>query len=95
LLAKAIVLVLHVWLDILLCVSFQQYSPVEETRALSVLHGDLWITTAIDDSDNIPIGLRTIRHEAFEVGILHAVLSHEIVEFSPHVHWTFVSSDCM
>jgi hypothetical protein len=78
------VLVLHVWLDKLLCVSFQQCSPVEETSALMVLHGDLWITTAIDDLDNIPIGLCTVRHEAFEVGILNAVLCHEIVEFSPH-----------
>jgi hypothetical protein len=78
------VLVLHVWLDILLCVSFQQCSPVEETSALSVLHGDLWITTAIDDSDSIPIGLCTVCHEAFEVGILDAVLCHEIVEFSLH-----------
>jgi hypothetical protein len=51
---------------------------------LSVLHGDLWITTAIDDSDNIPIGLCTVRHEAFEVGILDAVLCHEIVQFCPH-----------
>jgi hypothetical protein len=51
---------------------------------LTVLHGDLWITTAIDDSDSIPIGLCTIRHDAFEVGILDAVLCHEIVEFSPH-----------
>jgi hypothetical protein len=77
------VLVLHVWLDILLCVSFQRCSPVEEISALSVLHGDLWITTTIDDSDSIPIGLCTVRHEAFEVGILDAVLCHEIVEFSP------------
>jgi hypothetical protein len=78
------VLVLHVWLDILLCVSIQRCSLVEETSVLLVLHRDLWITTAIDDSDNIPIGLSTIRHEAFEVGILDAVLCHEIVEFSPH-----------
>jgi hypothetical protein len=78
------VLVLHVWLDKLLCVSFQQYSLVEETSTLSILHGDLWITIAIDDSDNIPIGLCIVRHEAFEVGILDAVLCHEIVEFSPH-----------
>jgi hypothetical protein len=78
------VLVLHVWLDILLCVSFQQCSLVEETSAFTVLHRDLWITTAIHDSDNIPIGLCTVRHEAFEVGILDAVLCHEIVEFSPH-----------
>jgi hypothetical protein len=78
------VLVLHVWLDILLCVSIQRCSLVEETSVLLVLHRDLWITTAIDDSDNIPIGLSTIRHEAFEVGILDAVLCHKIVEFSPH-----------
>jgi hypothetical protein len=78
------VLVLHVWLDILLCMSFLRCSPMEETSALSVLHGDLWITAAIDDSDSIPIGLCTIRHEAFEVGILDAVLCHEIVQFSPH-----------
>jgi hypothetical protein len=78
------VLVLHVWLDELLCVSFQRCSPVEETSALSVLHGDLWITTTIDDSDNIPTGMCTVHHEEFEVGILHAVLSHEIIEFSLH-----------
>jgi hypothetical protein len=65
-------------------VSFQRCSPVEETSALSVLHGDLWITTAIDGSNSIPIGLCTFRHEAFEVGILDAVRCHEIVEFSPH-----------
>jgi hypothetical protein len=51
---------------------------------LSVLHGDLWITATIDDSDSIPIGLCIVRHEAFEVGILNAILCHEIVEFSPH-----------
>jgi hypothetical protein len=65
-------------------VSFQRCSLVEETSALSVLHGDLWINTAIDDSDRIPIGMCTVRHEAFEVGILDVVLCHEIVEFSPH-----------
>jgi hypothetical protein len=57
---------------------------VEETIALLVLHGDLWVTIAIDNSDNIPTGLCTVRHEAFEVGILHTVLSHEIIEFSSH-----------
>jgi hypothetical protein len=78
------VLVLHVWLDKLLCMLFQRCSLVEERSALLVLHGNLWITTAIDNSDNIPIGLYTVCHEAFEVGILHAVFSHEIIEFSPH-----------
>jgi hypothetical protein len=65
-------------------VSFQQCSLVEGTSALSILYGDLWITTAIDNSDSIPIGMCTVCHEAFEVGILDAVLCHEIVEFSPH-----------
>jgi hypothetical protein len=78
------VLVLHVWLDKLLCVSFQQCRPVEETSAFSILYGDLGITTAIDDSDSIPIGLCTVCHEAFEVGILDAVLCHEIIQFSLH-----------
>jgi hypothetical protein len=77
-------MVLHVWLDILLCVSFQRCSPVEETSALSVLHGDLWITATIDNLDSISICLCTVCHEAFEVGILDAVLCHEIVQFSPH-----------
>jgi hypothetical protein len=68
----------------LLCVLFQRCSLVEETSAYSVLHGNLWITVAIDDSDNIPIGLCTVRLEAFEVGILDTVLCHEIVQFFPH-----------
>jgi hypothetical protein len=68
----------------LLCVSFQQCSPVQEARALLVLHGDLWVTIAIDDLDSIPIGLCTVRHVAFEVGFLYAVLFYEIVEFSPY-----------
>jgi hypothetical protein len=55
-----------------------------EASALSVLHGDLWITTTIDNSDGIPAGLYTIFHEAFEVGILHAILPHVFVEFSLH-----------
>jgi hypothetical protein len=78
------VLVLHVWLDVLLCMSIQQCSLVQEASALSVLHGDLWVTTAIDDSDSIPVGLCTICHQAFEVELFHAVLSHEFVEFSLH-----------
>jgi hypothetical protein len=78
------VLVLHVCLDILLCMSSKRCGPMEKTSVLSVLHGDLWITIAIDDSDSIPIGLCTVHHEAFEVGILDAVLCHEIVQFPPH-----------
>jgi hypothetical protein len=77
-------LILHIWLDILLCVSFLRCSLVEETSVLTVPHGDLWITTAIDDSNSIPIGLYIIHHEAFEGGILDAVLCHEIVQVSPH-----------
>ena len=49
-----------------------------------IFYGDLWITTAIDDLDNIPIGLCIVRHKAFEVGILDTVLCHEVIEFSLH-----------
>jgi hypothetical protein len=57
---------------------------VQGASALSVLHEDLWVTTSIDDSDSILIGLCIIHHKAFEVGILHTIFFHEIVEFSPH-----------
>jgi hypothetical protein len=78
------VLVLHVWLDILLCVSIQRCSLVEETSTFSVLHGALWVTTAIDNLDSIPIGLCIVHYEALEVGIFYAIISHEIFEFFPH-----------
>jgi hypothetical protein len=81
---EVIVLVLHVWLDMLLCVSIQRCSPMEEACALTILYRDLWITTAIDNSDGIPVGLRTICHEAFEVGLFYAISLHHLVEFSPH-----------
>ena len=77
-------LVLYVWLDKLLFVSFQRCSLVEETIVLSIFHGDLWITTAIDDLDSIPICLCTICHEAFEVGIPDTILCHEIIQFFPY-----------
>jgi hypothetical protein len=43
-----------------------------------------WISTTINNSNGIPIGLRTIRHEAFEVGLLHAIFLHRFIEISPH-----------
>ena len=66
----------------LFCVSLQRCSPMLEACALLVLHGDFWITTAIDNSNGILAGIYTIFHEAFEIGILHAVLPHVFVEFS-------------
>jgi hypothetical protein len=58
---------------------------MQEASALSVLHGDLWVTIAIEKLDGIPIGLHTIRHEAFEVGLFHAVFTYEFVEFSSYI----------
>jgi hypothetical protein len=52
---------------------------------LLVLHGDLWVTIAIDDSDGIPVGLCTIHHVAFEIRLLHAVFFYEFVELSLHI----------
>jgi hypothetical protein len=33
-------------------------------------------------SDGIPVGLYIACHEAFEVGLLHAILFYHVVEFS-------------
>jgi hypothetical protein len=57
---------------------------MEEACALTILHVDLWISIAIDNSDDIPIGLHTVCHEAFKVGLLHAISLHHFVEFSLH-----------
>jgi hypothetical protein len=78
------VLVLHVELDVLLCVSLQRRSPMQEASALLVLHEDLWVTTAIDNTDGIPVDLCIVRHESFEVWLLHTILFHDFIEFSPH-----------
>jgi hypothetical protein len=57
---------------------------MQEASTLLVLHGNFWITTTKDDLDGIPIGLRTVNHEASEVGLLYAVFSQEFVEFFPN-----------
>jgi hypothetical protein len=93
--AEAIVLVLHVHLDVLMCVLLQQCSSVQEASSLSILYGDLWVTTVIDDSDGILVGLHIVCHKAFEVGLLHTIFLHEFVEFSPHIALDLVSSNYM
>ena len=60
-----------------------------------VLHRDLWITIAIDELDNILIGMCTIRHEAFEVGILYTTFFMRLLISLYMIYWTFVSSDYM
>jgi hypothetical protein len=82
--AEVSVLVLHVRLDVLLCVLLQRCFPMQDARALSVLHRDLWITIAIDNTNGILVGLRTVLYKAFEVWLLQAIFSHEFVEFPPH-----------
>jgi hypothetical protein len=41
-------------------------------------------TFAIDNSNGLSVGLRTVRHKTFEIGLLQTVFSHEFVEFSIH-----------
>jgi hypothetical protein len=52
---------------------------MQEASVLLVFHGDLWITIAIDNSDGILVVLHIVRHEAFEVWLLHAIFLHEFV----------------
>jgi hypothetical protein len=47
-----------------------------------IFHGDLWVTTIIDDLDGILVSLCIVRHDAFKAGLFYVVFSHEFIELS-------------
>ena len=69
-------MVLQVVLDIEFGVFFQKLGPMELRRSLA----NLWIFGPIDNFDGIPIGLRIVFHESFEVRVENSMPSHDVVE---------------
>ena len=76
-------LVLQVVLDIEFGVFLQRLGPMEVAGSLTPIDGNLWISGPVDNPDGIPIGLGTVRHEAFEVGLGDSMASHDVVEVMP------------
>jgi hypothetical protein len=62
-----LLLVLQVVFDIEFGVFLQKLGPMEVACSLTSIEGNLWVSGPVDNPHDIPIGLRTVRHEAFEV----------------------------
>ena len=54
--------------------------------SLASIDGNLRISRPIDNPDGIPIGLRTVSHESFEVRLGDSMPSHDVVEVVPEQH---------
>jgi hypothetical protein len=80
------VLVLQVVLDIELGEFFQRLGPMEVAGSLASINGNLRISRPVDNHDGIPIGLRTVSHESFEVRLGNSMPSHDVVEDVPEQH---------
>ena len=59
---------------------------MEVASSLAPLDWNLRISVAIDDPHGVPIGLRIIRHEAFEMWLRDFMPSHDVVEVMPEKH---------
>jgi hypothetical protein len=80
------VLVLQVVFDIEFGVFLQRLDPMEVAGSLEPIDGNLWISRPVENPDGIPIGLRIVCHEAFEVRLGNSMPSHDVVEFMLEKH---------
>jgi hypothetical protein len=73
-------------LDIEFGMFLQRLGPMKVTGSLASIDENLRISRPIDNHDNIPIGLRTVSHESFEVRLGNSMPSHNVVEVVPEQH---------
>ena len=74
------VLVLQVVHDIKFGEFLQKLGPMEVAGSFTPIDGNLWVSGPVNNPDGIPIGLRTIGHEAFEVRLGNTMAGHDMVE---------------
>jgi hypothetical protein len=55
----------------------------EKTSALTTLHWSFGISRTIQNTNSVPIGLGTVRHEANKVWMWDTVAGHHVVEVLP------------
>jgi hypothetical protein len=77
---KTFKLVLQVVFGIEFGVFLQRLNPKELVGSLTPMDGNLWISGPVNNPHGIPIGLSTVGHEAFEVGLGDSMEGHEVVE---------------
>jgi hypothetical protein len=59
---------------------------MEVAGSLASIDGNFRISRPVDNPDGIPIGLRTVSHESFEVRLGNSMPSHDVVEVVPEQH---------
>ena len=79
-------LVLEVVYDILFDVLLQGLNPIEVAHPFTAFDWDLGITTIVDNSNHIPIGLCAICYKALEMLRKHIVPNHNVVEIFSKYH---------
>jgi hypothetical protein len=84
--AETFVLVLQVVLDMELGVFLQRMGLMEVVGSLASIDGNLRIFIPVDNPHGIPIGLRIVSHESFEVMLGKSMPSHDVVEVVPDEH---------
>ncbi len=57
---------------------------MEQASLFLVNHLHRSISKTVHDTDNILIGMCTIYHEPFEIGVCKTKLEHHVVHFCPH-----------
>jgi hypothetical protein len=61
----------------------QRLGPMEVAGSFTPIDENLWVSIPVNNPHNVPIGLCTIGHEAFEVGLGDSMAGHEVVEVMP------------
>jgi hypothetical protein len=84
--AETLVLVLQVVLDIELGVFLQRLDLMKVAGSLASIDANIRISRPVNNHDGIPIGLRTVSHESFEVRFGNSMPSHNVVEVVPEQH---------
>jgi hypothetical protein len=70
-------------------------NPMEKTILLLINHLHNGICTPINDTNNIPIFLGIIYHEAFEIGICYTFLQDNYIQLLPKYRLGSMSSHCI
>ena len=84
--AETLVFILQIVLDIKFGVFLQRLVPMDVAASLASINGNLNISGPIDNPHRIPIGLRIVSHESFEVRFGDSMPSHDVVEVVPEKH---------
>ena len=85
-----LVLVLQVVFDKEFGMFFQRPGPMKVVGYLATIDGIRGIFGFVDDPYCVPIGLCTVRHEAFEVMLGNSMPSHDVVEVMLENHLSII-----